>query len=608
MVTALDDWNEMVLAACRCNVYRPAEKTFDRAGGGKPAGADSPGSDFNRNGTWAETGLFDLGWTWVRKADDDCGLICRPGKTGCVSASVGMVSGKESGSSLFYCWSTSVANLPVQVGVDRFGVFARLKHGGDFKAATRALAEMGYGKRSDGASATFTGTTSMPGSESSATSDAAPPPGQPDRIFLWASELRRQAEERKWLWEGYISRGGITLLSALWKAGKTTLLSHLIRALDGRECSFLGQAVAPSRVLYVTEEHQELWAERRDDLDLTDNTGFVCRPFRGKPSPDEWRAFVAKLIEAAVDNGFDLVVMDTISKLWPVKEENDAGQVEDALKPLWALSDHGIATLLIHHDRKSGGEQFTGSRGSGGLPAFVETIIEFRRQSEDTKDPKRVLNGKGRYRETPDKLLIELTDAGYVAHGDPDNATVRATFTGERWKEAVLSALPRSEPGMTRPEILDLLKRSNLGVREEVLRDWLTAKVDGGELIRTGAGQGRSPYRYLMPEIASPPPGGGVGDATGDAKRSVGTCPVASPVASPTGLLRVGDDDDGDGRQPWWPELRAMIRGNGAMTAEQLHNLSGFPLDDIRAGLAYYVSAGMLIDTDGTHDLPEEHK
>lgn len=51
-----------------------------------------------------------------------------------------------------------------------------------------------------------------------------------------------------------------------------------------------------------------------------------------------------------------------------------------------------------------------------------------------------------------------------------------------------------------------------------------------------------------------------------------------------------------------------MIRGNGAMTAEQLHNLSGFPLDDIRAGLAYYVSAGMLIDTDGTHDLPEEHK
>jgi len=518
MVTTKDDWNEMILAACRCNVFRPAEKTFDRAGGGKPAGADSPGSDFNRNGTWAETGLFDLGWTWVRQADNDSGLLCRPGKTGGVSASVGMVTAKESGSPLFFCWSTSVVNLPVNVGVDKFGVFARLKHGGDFKAATRALAEMGYGKQDDGATATFTGTTSMPGSESSATSDTPPPPGQPDRIFLWASELRRQAEERKWLWAGYISRGGITLLSALWKAGKTTLLSHLIRALDGRECTFLGQAVAPSRVLYVTEEHQELWAERRDDLDLTDNTGFVCRPFRGKPSPEEWRAFVAKLIEAAVDNGFDLVVMDTISKLWPVKEENDAGQVEDALKPLWALSDHGIATLLIHHDRKSGGEQFTGARGSGGLPAFVETIMEFRRHSDDTKDPKRVINGKGRYRETPDKLLIELTDAGYVSHGDPDSADVRVKFSGQTWQQKAMGLIPSTPPGSTSEEVRKALGQSGDGVREEVVREWLNLRFEDGELMRTGKGVKGNPFRYhrIPPGNDTPTQGRGEGGESGD--------------------------------------------------------------------------------------------
>ena len=39
--------------------------------------------------------------------------------------------------------------------------------------------------------------------------------------------------------------------------------------------------------------------------------------------------------------------------------------------------------------------------------AFCETLIEFRRAEENTKDPKRLLNAKGRYKETPDKLLID---------------------------------------------------------------------------------------------------------------------------------------------------------------------------------------------------------
>lgn len=489
MVT-LDDWHELTELAVRVNLYRHPEKVFDRAPAGKPAASDSPGSDFNRTGSWAETGLFDEGWTWVRQSTGDSGLLCRPGKSGAVSASVGMVTSAENGWPLFYCWSTSVVNLPVNVGVDRFGVYAKLKHAGDFRAAAKALADMGYGAR--------TPTVTM--SSTPPPTGGADQPPQPDRFFLWASELRRQAEAGKWLWQGYISRSGITLLSALWKAGKTTLLSYLIRAMDGRESTFLGLPVAPSRVLYITEEHQERWAERRDDLDLVDNIGFKCRPFRGRPSPAEWVAFVGQLVEAAVDNGFDLVILDTISKLWPVRDENDAGQVEDALRPLWALSDYGIATLLIHHDRKSGGEQFTGSRGSGGLPAFVETIMEFRRDptaGDDTKDPKRLITGKGRYSETPDKLLIELTPAGYVAHGDPDDAAVRVTFSGQTWQAKVMAMIPATKPGISRDEIMDRLGKDG-GVRKEVLAEWLRTRFEDGELMQSGLGRKGDPFRYTL--------------------------------------------------------------------------------------------------------------
>jgi hypothetical protein len=34
-----------------------------------------------------------------------------------------------------------------------------------------------------------------------------------------------------WLWLGFVARGGVTLLTSQWKAGKTTLLSLLLARL-----------------------------------------------------------------------------------------------------------------------------------------------------------------------------------------------------------------------------------------------------------------------------------------------------------------------------------------------------------------------------------------
>ena len=39
---------------------------------------------------------------------------------------------------------------------------------------------------------------------------------------------RAQDPAADWLWPGFIARGNITLLTSLWKSGKTTLVSHLL--------------------------------------------------------------------------------------------------------------------------------------------------------------------------------------------------------------------------------------------------------------------------------------------------------------------------------------------------------------------------------------------
>src|SRR5262245_32105737 len=60
-----------------------------------------------------------------------------------------------------------------------------------------------------------------------------PPPPPEDRPKSFAlipcPELRAVPDEQLWLWHGVLGRGVVTLFSALMKAGKTTLLAHLLK-------------------------------------------------------------------------------------------------------------------------------------------------------------------------------------------------------------------------------------------------------------------------------------------------------------------------------------------------------------------------------------------
>lgn len=74
----------------------------------------------------------------------------------------------------------------------------------------------------------------------------------------------------EWAWEGYAALGYVTLFSALWKSGKTTLISHLLRDLEARVGLAKG-AEEKIRVLVISEESEPLWARRRDDLGIRDH-------------------------------------------------------------------------------------------------------------------------------------------------------------------------------------------------------------------------------------------------------------------------------------------------------------------------------------------------
>lgn len=104
-----------------------------------PVGSDDvrPGDLFNQQGSWEEV-LIPHGWQLVRVVNGE-GYWRRPGKRGPgISATT-----NHNGHDLLYVFSTSTV-FEFEKGYTKFSAYTWLNHNGDFSAAARELAELGY--------------------------------------------------------------------------------------------------------------------------------------------------------------------------------------------------------------------------------------------------------------------------------------------------------------------------------------------------------------------------------------------------------------------------------------------------------------------------------
>lgn len=248
--------------------------------------------------------------------------------------------------------------------------------------------------------------------------------GEPKLI----SELNPDLAEPGWIWENYLARGHITLLSALWKAGKSTLLRCMLSAIESGE-EFCGQQVYPTRLLVVSEEPESDWVSKREEFNLEESQNiFVwARPIIVKPNLKQWIEFLDIVKEKAIKLQVDLIIIDTISSFWPIDNENDAAQVMKALVPLYTLTNKDMGVLLVHHFRKGGGENGQAARGSGALSGFVTNYLDFE-FSDQNQYYDRLLKTKGRFETAIPKIVIRfLPDENkYQVLGQPWEVSKKA--------------------------------------------------------------------------------------------------------------------------------------------------------------------------------------
>lgn len=171
-------------------------------------------------------------------------------------------------------------------------------------------------------------------------------------------ELYKDESEIEWLVEDLLMKGGLSLLSADPKAGKSVIARQLARDVL-RGTPFFGRTTKPGSVFYFgMEEHPQVLSKSFKRLGITEQDSLMVHV--GDALNDE--AF-EDFREIIVDQKPALAIVDTVFDVVEVENENAYGEVKKKLRKLRQIArDSGTHILAIHHNAKSGEQN--GRRGN----------------------------------------------------------------------------------------------------------------------------------------------------------------------------------------------------------------------------------------------------
>ncbi|MEI8359256.1 MAG: AAA family ATPase [Deltaproteobacteria bacterium] len=325
--------------------------------------------------------------------------------------------------------------------------------------------------------------------------------GEPHEEDRWRpipiESLTDESDPAAWVWHGYLAAGSITSLTGLWKVGKTTLITALIKAISSASGEFGGSGVGNGRVLVVTEESRRHWKRRRENFQIGTGIDLIVRPFLGRPSLDQWTELVESVARDVQRTQYTLVVVAPLFNLWPVKDENDAAQAISALSPLHRITEAGAAVLLLCHPKKGDAGEGQATRGSGAIGGFVDVILELRRfDASSPSDTRRVLKSYSRFDETPGEVVLNYQAGDFVPEG------ARREVMAADMLQEVLDLLPRAEAEALAIEAVHS-RWSGTPISKETLRRRLQDGVDRGRINQVGLGTRGQPRRFYCPSSAT---------------------------------------------------------------------------------------------------------
>ena len=191
----------------------------------------------------------------------------------------------------------------------------------------------------------------------------------------WAGNFEPSLD-RNYLVKGWLDKGTLTVVFGQSNVGKSFLALDLAHHISKGE-TWGNRRVNKGNVLYIAAEGGSSFPNRVSALDDPE-FWVIAAPvtFAGKASD---AASMVEMVQhlASQTGRFDLIVVDTLSRVMGDGDENTAPDIADLVKNLDVLRcGTGSNIMLIHH---SGKDIARGARGHSSLRAAVDTEIELTR-------------------------------------------------------------------------------------------------------------------------------------------------------------------------------------------------------------------------------------
>ena len=286
--------------------------------------------------------------------------------------------------------------------------------------------------------------------------------------------LSSEEPETDWLWDGILPSGGLSLVIAKPKVGKTTFAFNLAVAVS-RGDDFLDRKTQKGPVVYLALEEKKREVQKNlSKIGITDEPLI----FHFGPAPFKAMQEVIPLIE---ETGAKLLVIDILQKFCRVKDLNDYAQVTRALEPLMATArQFNCHIQLLHHAGKKDRPDGDDILGSTGLLGGVDTSIHIKKRNKES----RVLFTIQRYGEDLTETVVILeADGNLKSTGNKEEVEVKETIP------AIVEAL--EEIPLTEKEIWE-----RVGKGHSIVSKALRQLVEQKKINRTGKGKRGDPFIY----------------------------------------------------------------------------------------------------------------
>ena len=246
---------------------------------------------------------------------------------------------------------------------------------------------------------------------------------KPERDYLDLLQVRSALiPDQLWLLEGIIPQRAVTAVAAAPKMGKSTLVYGMLGAAFRGE-DFLERPTVglPTLVIHPDEGIARVRFKINEYGFPPDAPVWFLRTTMKLRGEGAWR----RVIDVLGETRARLLVIDSVSNFWDIKDENSNAEVSDWMARVMDLAENGgVTVILIYHHGQRGRVVKTAGASMRGATAFFQCLdqgIDVFQSENDFDKNERVVKILGRFDESPDEMRYTLQDATFksvVAYDD----------------------------------------------------------------------------------------------------------------------------------------------------------------------------------------------